>query len=106
MAEPRRLTLLVTLVLLLTAVSFLGHFVADAICVAQVAAGELCAGGMANGRSNSSMPVTADLHSGFTLPSFIPPLSLFALVSILTAVILTHPAYASAPLPPPPKPLS
>ncbi len=105
MAKPRRLKLLVTLVILITATSVVGHFAADAICVARDAGGgaECTSGNVADGRSGSASPVTADLHGSFNLPSDLPALSPIALAFVLVIITLTHLPYFLAPSPPPPK---
>jgi hypothetical protein len=108
MGKPRWVTLLVTLTLLVTATSIVGHFANDAICVVLDAGGEYeCAmGQVSNGRSDSVSPIISDLHSSFDLPSALPALSLIVLAFVLVAITLTYPPYFFAPSPPPPKPRS
>lgn len=108
MAKPRRLTLLVTLTLLITTASIVGHFAADAICVARGAAGgaDCKDGNVTGGRPDSASPVTADLHGSFNLPSDLPALSPIALAFVLVAITLTYLPYFPALSSPPPKLLS
>ncbi len=108
MAKPRRLTLLITLVLLLTAATILGHFVADVVCVALGAADdyECAAGQVIDGRPDSTSPITAELHDNFNLPSEFPTLSLIPLTFILAVDTLAYVPYSPPPFPPPPKLLS
>jgi hypothetical protein len=99
---------LVTLGLLITTASIVGHFVNDAMCVVLDAAGAYeCANGqLTDGRSDSLPPATADLHGTFDLPTDLPALSLTTLAFILVAITLTYLPYSPAPAPPPPKLLS
>lgn len=108
MAKPRRLSLLVTLALFITTAAIVGHFVADAVCVARDAAGgsECTTGNVTDGRPDATSPVTADLHANFNLPPVPPALSLIPLIFILAAGTLAHLLYSPSPFPPPPKLLS
>jgi len=105
MAKPRRLTLPITLLLLLTAASILGHFVADVVCVALDTAAdyECTTGQLIDGRPDSASSGTAELHTNFNLPSDLPALSLIPLIFILTVVTLAYWPYSLPPSPPPPK---
>ncbi|VAW43453.1 hypothetical protein MNBD_CHLOROFLEXI01-4850 [hydrothermal vent metagenome] len=104
MGRPRWMTLLAVLVM----ISFLGHFVADAVCVVlDGAAGEICAdGNKSNGRSDTTSPVAADLHGSFDVPSSLSTVSPLALAFSQATATLTYHLYSPPPSSPPPKPLS
>ena len=99
MVRSYRMTRLITLALLLTAISLTGHFVADAVCVLVTTVdGVECS----NGRSETA-PLAANLHNTFDLPA--PPLSLSLIVLAFTLITATPPylPWRPAPSPPPPK---
>ncbi len=105
MAKPRWITLLVTFALLLTASSIIGHFATDVACVLLDSGHECTATTIGNG-SNSALPIAADLHTGFNLPTNLPALSFVALAFILIPSTLSSLSYSRSPTLPPPKSLS
>ena len=102
MANSRRLTWLVTLTLLFTTLSIVGHFATDAVCaVLDATDGADCTSGELG--NNSTTPTANDLHSSFSLPTTIPTLPLITLTFALALIVFVSLTYSPAPSFPPPK---